>query len=686
MAKTFLSSGVVLSVLIISGLLFHQATFASEPCGSIISLYRPTVIIDDCADPFEVNPADSTTVTLTIENNVVSDNDVVEVPIGGTDAISVSYPIQQNGAEHSFYLHDGDDYREINTSTLTTGIYTLVTRDYCLWVTQNTLQKIRAFFIPTAYACWSSESYVYTTTFEIIEVEPVPEIDALILQYAPILYFHEHEDYFPMDVESFVEASSLWSQDGIGDTQIHSSSSLTFETFEDLIDSGVDTSDYYLAFSDPDDDKSIDIDNAHVVYDNMRKTDTYATTTYYRRMVDGEYTVLQYWYFYAMNNWAERGGRNDHEGDWESVFIYLEKDTDEPKFVAYSSHLNDGENEALNFFQYDSVRREWNSDEVVKDDGQIVSFVAQGSHANYPSNNTGEHVVGSKIDKTSLNGTHLSVDVFSNIELEGVGWDQYQGKWGSDSLLSFGGDGPQGPRFIDVTGQLRFNSPIQWAGINRIQEQVIIDPVTTVPFENSNIVLEFSEPVLSGTSISVTPYYEPVTIGIVPSGATMLPGYYDFITSMDNGSFEVSMTLPYDSQYIESLGESPEDIRFGYYNESIDTWEVLPTVLDEQNHSVSTMRTGFSRYALMLVEQEEIIELKEETSTSQSTRTSKQGTRVDREPKREVLGASTSTTDIYRLVALTELLVQRYPQMTQEQKNTTLQILGEILILLKNHS
>ena len=39
---------------------------------------------------------------------------------------------------------------------------------------------------------------------------------------------------------------------------------------------------------------------------------------------DSGYTVLQYWFFYAYNDWRSRVfGVNDHEADWEQVTIYL---------------------------------------------------------------------------------------------------------------------------------------------------------------------------------------------------------------------------------------------------------------------------------------------------------------------------------------------------------------------------
>src|SRR5690606_20299984 len=46
---------------------------------------------------------------------------------------------------------------------------------------------------------------------------------------------------------------------------------------------------------------------------------------YYGRVVhqDG-WVILQYWFFYAFNNWRSGFfGVNDHEADWEMIHVYL---------------------------------------------------------------------------------------------------------------------------------------------------------------------------------------------------------------------------------------------------------------------------------------------------------------------------------------------------------------------------
>jgi hypothetical protein len=100
---------------------------------------------------------------------------------------------------------------------------------------------------------------------------------------------------------------------------------------------------------------------------------------YYGRVVrEGGWTVLQYWFFYAYNDWRSGfHGANDHEADWEQIIVCLSPDTDDrlaPRWVAYAQHDYHGE----------ALRRRWDDAaqlEVV--DGHPVVFAGAGSHASY---------------------------------------------------------------------------------------------------------------------------------------------------------------------------------------------------------------------------------------------------------------------------------------------------------------
>ncbi|MDQ3864550.1 MAG: hypothetical protein M3317_13845, partial [Actinomycetota bacterium] len=87
--------------------------------------------------------------------------------------------------------------------------------------------------------------------------------------------------------------------------------------------------------------------------------------------------VLQYWLFYPFNDWRSGFfGANDHEADWEKVFIYLSESEGgevSPEWVAYAAHNYTGDN----------LRRRWDDPEVEKVGEHPVVYVGAGSHASY---------------------------------------------------------------------------------------------------------------------------------------------------------------------------------------------------------------------------------------------------------------------------------------------------------------
>ena len=101
--------------------------------------------------------------------------------------------------------------------------------------------------------------------------------------------------------------------------------------------------------------------------------------TYYGRVTrENGWTILQYWFFFCFNSWRSGfHGVNDHEADWELVNIYLyEKDGQLiPEWVAYASHD----------FKGDDLRRRWDDhEELIKvEHSHPVVFAGAGSHASY---------------------------------------------------------------------------------------------------------------------------------------------------------------------------------------------------------------------------------------------------------------------------------------------------------------
>ncbi len=99
---------------------------------------------------------------------------------------------------------------------------------------------------------------------------------------------------------------------------------------------------------------------------------------YYGRVVrQNGWVALQYWFFYPFNNWRSGFfGVNDHEADWEMIYVYLSEDAEHslhPEWVAYASHD----------FAGDDLRRRWDDPEVEKLGEHPVIYAGAGSHASY---------------------------------------------------------------------------------------------------------------------------------------------------------------------------------------------------------------------------------------------------------------------------------------------------------------
>ncbi len=99
---------------------------------------------------------------------------------------------------------------------------------------------------------------------------------------------------------------------------------------------------------------------------------------YHGRVVrQSGWTICQYWFFYAYNNWRSGFyGVNDHESDWELVTVYLYEQDGRlrPEWVAYASH---------DFHGADLRRRFDDSEELTLEGLHPVVYAGAGSHASY---------------------------------------------------------------------------------------------------------------------------------------------------------------------------------------------------------------------------------------------------------------------------------------------------------------
>lgn len=226
--------------------------------------------------------------------------------------------------------------------------------------------------------------------------------------------------------------------------------------------------------------------------------------TYYGRVLcDGGYVCLQYWFFYAMNDWRSTfGGINDHEADWEMVTIYLAEQTDgrsaRPAWVAFSSHDYSG----------DDLRRRWDDPELLREGTHPVVFAGAGSHSG--AFIAGDYVVSvdpppvrvalefvRKLRRLLAPWRHctgapagLGIPFVDYARGDGVAigagcerhWNpvliddqtswvvDYRGLWGLDTQDRFGGErAPSGPRY-ERNGSVRMSwaNPLGWAGLLKV--------------------------------------------------------------------------------------------------------------------------------------------------------------------------------------------------------------------------
>jgi hypothetical protein len=210
--------------------------------------------------------------------------------------------------------------------------------------------------------------------------------------------------------------------------------------------------------------------------------------------------VLQYWFFYAMNDWRSSfSGVNDHEADWEQVTVFLPDPPDaacRPAWIAFSSHDEIG----------DDLRRRSDDPDLRWRDTHPVVFAGAGSHsgAYLPGDYlvTVEPPVLGRLTaalrrlsrlllpwKRGQVGTGFGIPFIDYHRGDGpaVGpgerrpwlpvliddetpWVRdYQGLWGLDTGDPFGGErAPAGPRY-ERGGSVRlsWSDPVGWAGLDK---------------------------------------------------------------------------------------------------------------------------------------------------------------------------------------------------------------------------
>lgn len=273
-------------------------------------------------------------------------------------------------------------------------------------------------------------------------------ISALLRKYAPVLYFHPDEQYYPWGIESMLDKAGLWKE-----TVITSTTSIWGE-FLDTVSSG-DLYKYDSAFPTY---FYLDL-KGYTPYFNVPSKQVwqgYPLKVYGRQFEPPGYPdriILQYWFFYPFNDWdtgtfflGKKIPGNDHEGDWEMIQISYFKIPEKPGVLVTSHHNSTS--------SYD-----WDTEVSKTQQTHPKIFIGKGGHGNWAT--SGDHNVG-KInplkDLTSENGTVLLPNQYTLVDITSEpSWVNWIGLWGDRNQI-WGSKGPESPGQHE-----QWEDPIKWA-------------------------------------------------------------------------------------------------------------------------------------------------------------------------------------------------------------------------------
>src|SRR3954451_21939415 len=122
---------------------------------------------------------------------------------------------------------------------------------------------------------------------------------------------------------------------------------------------------------------------------------------------------LQYWLFYVYNDYQLAARFGLHEGDWEMIALRMDPERAAPDVAVYAQHAY-------------AEQRDW--DDVAKEDGRPVVFVARGSHGSYfePGMHTTE--VFYDIADGARDTPELALEVLDGNDPP---WTRWPGVWGA---------------------------------------------------------------------------------------------------------------------------------------------------------------------------------------------------------------------------------------------------------------
>ncbi|MBU0569004.1 choice-of-anchor D domain-containing protein, partial [bacterium] len=178
--------------------------------------------------------------------------------------------------------------------------------------------------------------------------------------YAPIFIFDGSENYYPVDPffagdvnnDGEINIDDISNSFDVGKDLLGSFKPISPEDFKDFAPDNCNVKKYLETYSTPRDKRN-----------NMK--------VFYHIYDEGNSWIYQYWLYYPFNTFSteelyEKMLINQHYGDWEKVFVWVDKESMRPTRVAGSAH------------------NEWNPNPYLDNPpmNRPYIFVEKGSHAN----------------------------------------------------------------------------------------------------------------------------------------------------------------------------------------------------------------------------------------------------------------------------------------------------------------
>jgi hypothetical protein len=311
----------------------------------------------------------------------------------------------------------------------------------------------------------------------------IDTVQELVETFAPRLHFDSAENYFPQSVEATLAADGngvALSLDDYTSVVVHDVANL--HLVSRAYGSGADWDQRWLDHpgEEPGDEEATFGANPLKLYATPIK--------------DGNTIAISYFIHYDYSNWKQFGGLNNHEGDWEGGFVYLQEQADGafmPVEVAYSQH-----EKLVTALRSSLTGGEWADWVELVQAGLIFEnthprlYVGRGGHASYFAPDDYDYGLLVGVETTDGLSCRLpsqwpvAVEALPrapDAEAVGMPWLVFPGHWGQNNLPGLpiaGEDGPLGPVYSTASTLLgehgrRWFDPIGWPtqGLNFAQWQ-----------------------------------------------------------------------------------------------------------------------------------------------------------------------------------------------------------------------